>query len=52
MICWPHSFGKWEDVKVETEVSGVPGWPFPFVRQVIRQQRRCSRCNLVKTRTS
>lgn len=45
-----HRWGRWEDVSISEKVDVVPG--FVFVRQVIRQQQRCSICNLVKTRTS
>lgn len=47
-----HRWSKWEDVKLGDEVQCVPGTLLVSVRQVIRQQRRCSVCNLVKTRTS
>ncbi len=52
-MCW-HTFGKWEDVDVRDVGKGVglSGLPYVIVKQVIKQQRRCSKCNLVRTRTS
>lgn len=47
-----HRFEKWEDVKVEEVIPVPPMSPFIAPVQVIKQQRRCSVCNLVKTRTS
>lgn len=48
-----HQWSKWEDVKVG---DASPRCPMPslviIVRQVITQQRRCSICNMVKTRHS
>lgn len=47
-----HKFGKWQDVKVGDELKFPAGWPYPITRQTIKQQRRCSICNLVKTRST
>lgn len=51
-----HNFGKWEDVKVgdqsRSSISELAESGIILVRQVIEQQRRCSICNLVKTRYS
>lgn len=53
-MCW-HKFGRWEDVDMK-DIPSLPGIApkaFPiFVKQVIKQQRRCSKCNLVRTRVS
>jgi hypothetical protein len=48
-MCW-HKWGKWEDVDL-AEVSKVRMVPSVFItyRQVIKQQRRCEKCNLVQT---
>ena len=49
--CWIHEWGKWEDVNV-TDIDVTP-LVSPIItrvhRQVILQQRRCSRCNKAKT---
>lgn len=48
-----HKWSNWQDVDVvgeESKSSAIPG--FVIFRQVIRQQRRCSVCNLVKTRAA
>lgn len=43
-----HNWGKWEDVKLDMAVhAGIV-----VIRKVLTQQRRCSVCNLVKTRHS
>lgn len=49
-----HRWGKWEDVSVKDIVDGVTINPSRtiFFKQIIVQQRRCSTCNLVKTRHS
>lgn len=51
MIWHFHNYGKWEDVALAEKIEGPFGWPYPFVRQVIRQQRRCSICNRVETKS-
>lgn len=47
-----HKWSNWQDVNVDDEPkpSVIPG--ITLFRQVIRQQRRCSVCNLVKTRAA
>lgn len=52
MRCLFHRFGRWEDVAMADVVHAQPLNPFPFVKRVIKQQRRCARCNLVQTRSS
>ena len=49
-----HQWSKWQDVKVGDEVQplSVHAAGFVLARQVITQQRRCSLCNMVKTRVS
>jgi len=48
-----HRFGKWEDAKLGDEVQPTSFHAgFLLVRQVITQQRRCSVCNIVKTRVA
>lgn len=44
-----HRWSNWEDVRVRVSDQAHP--LLIVVRQVITQQRRCSVCNLVKTRT-
>jgi len=52
MICF-HKWTKWEDVNLSERLGGVPmDAPYFIIRQVITQQRRCTKCNLVKTRSS
>lgn len=51
MRCLFHNYGKWEDVAVRDETRTL-GHAWPLARQTIKQQRRCSRCNLVQTRSS
>lgn len=50
MRCLIHSMGAWNDAKIGDEMVIPLGWPVPIIRQVIIQQRRCARCNLVQTR--
>lgn len=50
IACIIHEWSEWKDVSIEDELKVPHGWPYPFLRQVIRQQKRCARCNLVKTR--
>lgn len=52
MRCLFHRFGKWEDVKLGEKIETSTGWNLYFGRQIIKQQRRCARCNLVQTRYS
>lgn len=49
-----HKWGPWEDVKVadRSEINPLMVMSVFMVRQVITQQRRCSVCNLVKTKVS
>ncbi len=45
-----HRWSNWQDVKLGDEVKFSP--PLMIYRQTITQQRRCSVCNMVKTRTT
>jgi hypothetical protein len=48
-----HKWSAWQDVKVAEKVQPSEHTPLMcVVREVIVQQRRCSVCNLVKTRHS
>lgn len=51
MRCLFHRFGPWQDVKLGDEARAVAPLVM-VVRETIAQQRRCDRCNLVKTRRS
>jgi hypothetical protein len=52
LMCF-HRFGKWEDVAIsEKPLISNPYTLFFHSVHVIRQQRRCVKCNLVQTRTS
>jgi len=56
MICLFHRFGRWEDVEVDRQQRSWAKNVYPSLifghDHVIRQQRRCRRCNFVQTRTS
>ncbi len=52
MMCILHAWGKWEDVRIGKEYNVIPLTIYGWTRETIRQQKRCSKCNLVKTRTS
>lgn len=49
-----HKWTNWQDVKLGDELrTRMPPAPPMFVyRQVITQQRRCTVCNMVETRTT
>lgn len=49
-MCVLHRYGRWEDVKVNDRVRPGHSAAFCFVREVIVQQRRCRKCNIVKVR--
>jgi hypothetical protein len=50
MPCIFHDWSEWKDTKIGDEIQASLNWPFPSIRQVIVQQKRCSRCNKVMTR--
>lgn len=45
-----HKFGTWQDVEISDRAKSMPA-PFAavLITQVIRQQRRCEKCNRVQT---
>jgi hypothetical protein len=47
-----HKWSAWQDVKVAEKTRPDERVLVSVVREVIVQQRRCSVCNLVKTRHS
>jgi hypothetical protein len=47
-----HNWGRWEDVKVDEKGDMAVHAGIVVIRKVLTQQRRCSVCNLVKTRYS
>lgn len=49
MWCLFHRWSKWQDVKVDQVIELSPVLPLPVSRMVIKQQRRCGRCNKVQT---
>jgi hypothetical protein len=47
-----HCWGRWEDVAIHEKPKVYPYTLVLVKIHTIKQQRRCSVCNLVQTRTS
>lgn len=46
-----HRWSNWQDVRIDEKFIAPPLWIFPFTKEVLRQQRRCSICNRVETKS-